>query len=111
MPRSDFKNRTYREFRKDNNDAQCKFRYGITGDERRVMLENQNGICACCGGVETIIDHRSGNPRQLATDHNHDTGKVARLICSSCNIALGHMRHKVQRIEMLLAYCKQYHGE
>lgn len=93
------------------NDHVRKFRYGITGSEYRAMLGVQNGICACCGGTEQIIDHRSGKPRQLATDHNHVTGKVTRLLCSSCNIALGHMQHDVQRIKMLLSYCKEHYGD
>jgi hypothetical protein len=102
---------SYQEFRQKNNDSQRYIRYGITGEEYRAMLVAQNGICACCGGTEPIIDSRTGNARQLATDHNHATGKVARLLCSSCNIALGHMQHEVRRIELLLAYCKEHYGD
>jgi hypothetical protein len=102
---------SYEQYRVANTDAQRKFRYGITGSEYRAMLAEQNGICACCGRTEPIIDPRTGNARQLATDHNHATGKVARLLCSSCNIALGHMQHNVRRVEQLLEYCKQHYGD
>ena len=64
---------------KRNNDLKTKF--GITLDQYNKMLENQNDICAICGGNNDYIS--------LAVDHNHETGKIRGLLCGSCNGMLG----------------------
>jgi uncharacterized protein (UPF0264 family) len=56
--------------------------YGITIDEYEAMEKNQGLGCAICGGIQS-------DDRGLAVDHNHDTGKVRGLLCSSCNRAMG----------------------
>jgi hypothetical protein len=55
--------------------------YGISLDEYNTMLSSQAGLCAICG--------RPPGRRNLAVDHDHQTGTVRALLCFSCNIALG----------------------
>lgn len=52
------------------------------------MLKDQNGKCAICG---TAAGPRTqwGKDRRLDVDHNHKTSKVRKLVCNSCNHALG----------------------
>ena len=57
-------------------------RYGLTEGEYDSMLVAQGGVCAMCSGVCT-----SG--RQLAVDHDHDSGRVRGLLCRQCNQWLG----------------------
>src|SRR5438445_350801 len=47
------------------------------------LLAEQNGVCAICGCLPTY--------RRLALDHCHETGKIRGLLCTRCNIALGHI--------------------
>ncbi len=56
-----------------------------------------------CKKAETIR-LKSGEPRALAIDHCHKTGKVRGLLCQACNTALGLLEDDIERIQMLLAY-------
>jgi hypothetical protein len=61
-----------------------RFKYGITIDEYNKMLKKQNNVCLICKRPET--EHN----KNLAVDHNHNTGKVRGLLCCKCNKGLGH---------------------
>ena len=50
-----------------------KTKYGITIEEYKQKLENQNYCCAICN------KHESNFVRQLAVDHCHATGKSTRI--------------------------------
>lgn len=63
-------------------DARLRSRYGITVADYDAMLSAQNGLCAIC-------DQPSTNGKRLHVDHNHETGKVRGLLCTSCNFRLG----------------------
>ncbi len=62
---------------------------GIDATRYQEMLREQNGVCAICHKPETHRDGLSGKPKDLAIDHDHKTGAVRALLCSSCNTALG----------------------
>lgn len=63
--------------------------YGVDAARYQEMLREQGGVCAMCAQPETIIDNPSGKTKDLAIDHDHATGKIRALLCSSCNTALG----------------------
>jgi len=50
----------------------------MTVDEYDVILSSQGGMCALCGITPSAT-------RRLAVDHDHTTGRVRGLLCSSCN--------------------------
>ena len=58
-----------------------KFHYSMTLEQYDKMFEEQNGNCAICGLPELM--------RRLSVDHDHKTGVVRGLLCSSCNTKLG----------------------
>lgn len=72
--------------RKTRNDR-LKNRYGITLEQYDRMFENQDGVCAICGGLN---DHG----RRLCVDHNHKTGKIRGLLCANCNLRISVLENK-----------------
>lgn len=63
--------------------------FGITGDQYSEMLSLQGGVCAICGeGPKRKCD------KHLVVDHDHDTGRVRKLLCHQCNSALGMMEER-----------------
>lgn len=72
-----------------------KYKYNITIEEYDHMLVYQNGVCAICKQVDVT-------GRRLAVDHDHETGKIRGLLCSSCNTKLGWMKRYNQEIDSYL---------
>ncbi len=62
------------------------WKYGITLVDYNKMLAVQGGVCATCGGPP---NRKRVN---FDVDHNHRTGTIRGLLCSSCNRALGLIR-------------------
>ena len=52
--------------------------YGLAPGEYDALLAFQGGACAICQCA-------TGKARRLAVDHDHDTGEVRGLLCTSCN--------------------------
>lgn len=76
------------------------------------MFKAQGGLCAICRGPQKqknhwVKDRDEQNP--LAIDHCHKTGKIRGLLCFSCNIILGHVEEKQNRLQNLIDYL-QKHG-
>lgn len=71
-----------------------KSKYGLSGEDYRILLEKCNGACSLClrKGVKLVVDH------------NHDTGHVRGLVCSPCNQYLGF----VERDRTLLNRIGEY---
>ena len=70
--------------------SKLKSLYGITVEDYDRMLAEQRGGCAICGSADA--KHRKYTRAKVAAfsvDHDHTTGKVRGLLCSSCNRALG----------------------
>lgn len=83
-----------------------KSRFGITDKEYKKMLEEQNYVCAICGFEETTVDGFS-NIRDLAIDHDHESGKVRGLLCLKCNTALGAFHDNIENLEKAIQYLKE----
>jgi len=73
--------------------------YGITVEQYDMMLLNQNGVCAICGRPELN--------RRLCIDHNHTTGEVRGLLCTSCNVFVGYL----EKDDGLRQKAKEYLGK
>ena len=82
--------------------------YGMTVEEYDQMFEDQNGVCAICGQLETRIHIFNGLPQRLAIDHNHETGKIRGLLCSKCNLILGQINDDGVWLINALQYLKKY---
>lgn len=76
--------------------------YGLSPEEYCEMIERQNNRCAACGNKET--KKVKGTLCALQVDHDHKTGRVRGLLCSQCNVALGHLRDSERRARGLVRY-------
>jgi hypothetical protein len=77
-------------------------RYGLTPEDYRRMLEEQNGVCAIC---EKVTNFGLGI---LAVDHDHATGKVRALLCHKCNTGLGSFEDNELLLLRAAAYIARF---
>lgn len=95
-----------RKARKNNPDKtywyHIKYQYGLTKEQYQEMMVQQNNACAICKQSETHIVN--GKLRTLSVDHNHDTGQVRKLLCHSCNAALGLLKEDPQIMFEMIKY-------
>ena len=82
--------------------------YGITLDEYNLMLDLQGGVCAICKQPERRKHPRTSDPMLLAVDHCHSTGKVRSLLCSTCNIMLGHAQDDIKILAQAIQYLTEW---
>ena len=78
-------------------------KYGITRQDYEDMLAEQNGVCAICGKINRFDAFH----QRLAVDHNHDTGNVRGILCTSCNSALGMVDDNIEVLEKMISYLKE----
>lgn len=74
--------------------------YGLSLDGYKRLLEEQGGLCAICRGP-------SGR-RALGVDHDHSTGAVRALLCSTCNSGLGGFRDNAGLMLDAIVYLNQH---
>lgn len=96
-----------KEWRKENPEK-CKNNdllkmHKITLEEYNTLLKKQNGVCAICGNPE-YVTMADGKPRNLAVDHNHETGKIRGLLCTNCNKGLGHFKDNIEKLKIAINY-------
>lgn len=77
--------------------------YRLTADEFHAMELRQNYLCKICGKPETAKRHA-----RLSVDHDHRTGKVRELLCSSCNYKLGYLESDPEFCAASLAYLSKH---
>lgn len=100
--------RAHREmYGTDYHNADLKRKYDMTTYDLAAMAEAQDHKCAICGEKEK--ETRNGLTKHLAVDHDHATGKVRALLCTSCNKGLGHFKDDVDRMLKAIAYLR-HHG-
>jgi hypothetical protein len=99
---------TYQNSKNKHREYQLFKRFGVTLDDYKKMLEQQNGVCAICGKEEVVIDVRTKKVRVLCVDHDHQTGKVRGLLCSKCNQAIGLMSDDIKILLKAIKYLKKF---
>lgn len=79
-----------------------KSKYGIESHEYERLYTIQNGLCAIC-----LVRAKDSRGRELNVDHDHTTGKVRGLLCSSCNMGIGMLLDDYQNLMRAAAYLKE----
>ena len=72
-------------------------RYGITGEQYWSLYEAQGGLCAIC-------QRAKGLSKLLCVEHDHATGEIHGLCCSSCNTILGRLGRTVDPYVRIINY-------
>lgn len=75
--------------------------YGLSAEQHRRLLDEQDGVCAIC---------RQSSRRALCVDHCHATQRVRGLLCDKCNTALGLLDEDVGRMLAAVAYLDRASG-
>ena len=91
--------------------SKLKHSYGITLEQRQVMEEQQEGLCAICNSSETRIHNKSKRKQKLSIDHCHTTGKIRGLLCSRCNLVLGQVEDSPSLLSKMILYLKEIKNE
>lgn len=76
-----------------------KKKYGITRKQYLELLEKQHGRCYVC------LEYHGEN---LRVDHDHRTGDIRALLCSSCNAMLGQAKENPSRLRAAADYLEQH---
>lgn len=69
------------------------------------LKESQKGLCAICQKPQV---NRKGRSRELAIDHDHQTGRVRGLLCDPCNLLLGYVENHLERFQRLVMGFEKY---
>ncbi len=93
--------------REQGRDYSLRSKYKITLEEYDKLLEKQNGVCALCKKEENAVEKYYKGIKRLAVDHCHDTNKIRGLLCSSCNIGIGNLKHDPELLRKAASYCEE----
>ena len=82
--------------------------FGLSIEDYERMSAEQNHACAICRLPETFVHPATKKPASLAVDHCHSSGKVRKLLCSSCNKGLGLFKDNQTFLSAAIAYLKEH---
>ena len=78
-------------------------RYGITLQQYNEMLHKQDSKCYIC---KIGIDETA--KKTLVIDHCHSSGNVRKLLCNSCNTALGLIKESKDTLNNMINYLNEH---
>ena len=111
----EYKAKWYRANRSRSRNTQLIYKFGITLKEYNRMVQSQGGVCAICGGVNDTRRRGTHNGKNIATslavDHNHKTGKVRGLLCSTCNTSIGSFKDDPVLLKKAIHYLEETDGD
>jgi hypothetical protein len=84
--------------------AHLKSSYGITPAEYDFIFQAQKNVCGIC---ETP---NPGSKKGWHIDHCHSTGKVRGILCTNCNLMIGHAKDDLNRMVAAMFYLLKYQG-
>ena len=87
--------------------AYYKRNYGITDKDLAQMKEEQDYKCYICFSEGFLIGNNNHNEK-LVVDHDHETGKVRKLLCHNCNRALGLFQDNPELLRKAAEYVEQH---
>tara|TARA_R110001606_G_C14933178_1_gene598257 strand:+ start:47 stop:541 length:495 start_codon:yes stop_codon:yes gene_type:complete len=91
---------------KDKSQFHLAKKYNLSLKEYRDLLIKHNNKCNIC-------KKENNNGINLAVDHNHITGKVRGLLCTTCNIGIGYLQvdKNTKLLKAAIKYVNNNKGE
>jgi hypothetical protein len=86
---------------------QISWYFGVSLEAATELAIRTEGVCDVCKRPERART-RGGILRMLNIDHCHATLKVRGVLCSDCNISIGHSDDDPQRLRALATYLERY---
>lgn len=71
------------------------------------MKRSQHDRCYLCGSEGFLIGNNA-HTEKLAVDHDHETGRVRKLLCHNCNRALGLMKDDPELLRRAATYIEKH---
>lgn len=87
--------------------AYYKRNYGIDDATLEQMKKDQDYKCYLCHSEGFLIGKNNHNEK-LAVDHDHNTGKVRKLLCHNCNRALGLFKDNPELMRKAASYVEEH---
>lgn len=87
--------------------AYYKRNYGIDDATLDQMKKDQDYKCYLCHSEGFLIGKNNHNEK-LAVDHDHETGKVRKLLCHNCNRALGLFKDNPEIMRKAASYVEEH---
>ena len=81
-----------------------KRKYGLTLNEYNALRLEQDYKCAICGDHEEVVG------KKMYVDHNHDTGKIRKLLCTKCNVGIGMLKDSAEVLLKAAQYLQEHNG-
>jgi hypothetical protein len=86
----------------------CRSKYrrliDISDVEYKKILEAQNNQCAICGTDASEFKF------SLNVDHDYKTNKIRGLLCTNCNMGLGHFKDSISNLHRALLYIGRHNA-
>lgn len=83
--------------------ANYKDKYGITIADFNIIFKKQKNTCAICKCKKPIKYSTKG----FVIDHNHKTGRIRGILCTPCNLILGHAQDSTKIIKAATKYLEK----
>lgn len=83
-------------------------KYNLTEEGYQELLKSQDYKCGLCKSSEAGGRTTSN---KFHVDHDHLTGKFRGLLCSLCNLALGHWKDDLERLRRAVDYLEKHNQE
>ena len=77
-----------------------KRNYNMTREQYHEMSKSQNHRCFICNEINKFGPWKD----KLVVDHDHDTGKVRKLLCDKCNKGLGQFNDNPELLKKATEY-------
>lgn len=77
-------------------------KFGFFPGQYEMILKSQNGVCKICHKI-------CSTGKRLCVDHCHETNKVRGLLCKSCNIGIGELKHDPELLRKAANYLEENH--
>lgn len=75
------------------------WKHSMTQEQHDLLLKKQNSRCAIC---------KKRFKETPDIDHCHKTGKIRGLLCSVCNLGLGHFKDSARILQSAIKYVKGF---